>query len=240
MNPNVDEIVRNFVEDVRQIYGDSLLAIILYGSAASGEYVKGKSNINCLVLLKRVTMAELKRSTKYVRKWRKNGIVAPLFLDPAYTRSSADVFPIEFLDMKERYCLLYGQDFLRDLDVSLRNLRFQCEQELKGKLLRLRQLYLERADSIEALKSLMIKSLSSFTVLFKALLRLKGVAALNSTDEILAQLSALGLPTEAATRILSLKRKDIKARQDELDTLFDQYLAEIQAAVDYVDRAVVE
>ncbi len=240
MNPNVDEIVRNFVEDVRQIYGDSLLAIILYGSAASGEYVKGKSNINCLVLLKRVTMAELKRSTKYVRKWRKNGIVAPLFLDPAYTRSSADVFPIEFLDMKERYCLLYGQDFLRDLDVSLRNLRFQCEQELKGKLLRLRQLYLERADSIEALKSLMIKSLSSFTVLFKALLRLKGVAAPNSTDEILAQLSALGLPTEAATRILSLKRKDIKARQDELDTLFDQYLAEIQAAVDYVDRAVVE
>jgi len=240
MNPNVDEIVRKFVEDVRQIYGDSLLAIILYGSAASGEYVKGKSNINCLVLLKRVTMAELKRSTKYVRKWRKNGIVAPLFLDPAYTRSSADVFPIEFLDMKERYCLLYGQDFLRDLDVSLRNLRFQCEQELKGKLLRLRQLYLERADSIEALKSLMIKSLSSFTVLFKALLRLKGVAALNSTDEILAQLSALGLPTEAATRILSLKRKDIKARQDELDTLFDQYLAEIQAAVDYVDRAVVE
>lgn len=239
MNQNVDEIVRRFAEDVQQVYGDDLLAVILYGSAASGEYVKGKSNINCLVLLKQVTLAELKKCRKHLHQWRKNAIVVPLFLDPAYLRSSTDVFPIEFLDMKERYRLLYGQDFLRDMEVSLGNLRFQCEQELKGKVLRLRQLYLEKADSIEALKSLMTKSISSFTVLFKALLRLKGVLAPQSTEDVLARLSELGLPKEALTRVSRLKREDTKLRRDELDLLFGQYLDEVQAAVNFVDQMKV-
>ena len=36
-----------------------------------------------------------------------------------------------------------GRDILKDLKIDLKNLRFQCEQELKGKLLNLRQAYLE-------------------------------------------------------------------------------------------------
>lgn len=240
MKQNVDEIVGRFAEDVKQIYGDDLLAVILYGSAASGEHVEGRSNINCLVLLKEVTPAELKKCMQHLRKWRKNKIVTPLFLDPAYLRSSTDVFPIEFLDMKGRYRLLYGKDFLIDLEISLGNLRFQCEQELKGKLLRLRQLYLERAESEEALKGFMTKSISSFVILFKALLRLKGVPGLGSMEDVLARLSELALPTEALRRIFSLRRKDVKLRRDELDILFGQYLSEIQAAVDFVDRMKVE
>ena len=118
---------------ITHTYGESLLAVILYGSAASDEFVEGRSNINCLVLLKQVTPDELKKSSPLLQNWHEQGIRTPLFVDPAYVRSAIDVFPIEFLDMKQRYRVLYGQDFLRDLDVKLDHLRFQCEQELKGK-----------------------------------------------------------------------------------------------------------
>src|SRR5262249_27750034 len=90
-------------ENVARNYGESLRCLILYGSAASGEYVEGRSNINCLVLLKEVTPDELRKCAAQLPEWHKQGISTPLFVDPAYVRSSVDVFPVEFLDMKQRY-----------------------------------------------------------------------------------------------------------------------------------------
>ena len=53
--------------------------------------------------------------------------------------NSADCFPIEFHDMKERRRVLYGLDVIADLKFDMRNYRTQVEHELRSKLLRLRQ-----------------------------------------------------------------------------------------------------
>src|SRR5262249_39499580 len=84
-----------------------------------------------------VTPDELRKCVAQLPQWHKQGISTPLFVDPAYVRSSIDVFPVEFLDMKQRYRVLYGQDFLQELELKPERLRFQCEQELKGKMLRI-------------------------------------------------------------------------------------------------------
>ena len=239
MNDDLEETLRSFTEDIRGLYGDTLLAVVLYGSAASGEYVRGKSNINSLILLKEVTPQELKKCAKHLQKWRKNGIVTPLFVDPAYVNSSIDVFPIEFLDMKQRYRLLYGQDFLRDLELNFTHLRFQCEQELKGKMLRLRQLYIEGTQSSQDLTRLLVKSLSSFIVLFRALLHLRRLPAPQSSDEVLTGLTQAGLRAEAMKKVYDLKRSNAKTSPIELESLFADYLKEIQAAIESVDKMKV-
>jgi predicted nucleotidyltransferase len=235
MSSGLDQILQPFINDLMETYRDSLLSIILYGSAASGEYVEGQSNINCLVILDEVTLPKLKKCGSHIRKWREIGIRTPLFFDPAYIRLSKDVFPIEFLDIKERYKVLYGTDFLRDLAPNLDHLRFQCEQELKGKLLRLRQEYIQRCESDKDLKSLMIKSSSSFMVIFRALLHLENSVAAPSTAEALAELSRKGLAVDAMSRVQRLKRQEVEIHGAELETLFEQYLAEIHAIVGYVD-----
>jgi hypothetical protein len=99
--------------------------------------------------------------------------------------------------MKDRYRLLYTDDFLAGLDISLETLRFQCEQELKGKLLKLRQFYLDRAESTAALERLPTKSLSSFMVLFTEMIRLKRISQPQSNESILSPMSELGLLTAA-------------------------------------------
>jgi hypothetical protein len=236
MSQNLEQTVRQFTEDARRIYGESLLSLILYGSAASGEYVEGRSNINCLVLLKQVTPDELKKCAAQLPQGQKQGIRTPLFVDPAYVRSSIDVFPVEFLDMKQRYRVLYGQDFLQELEPKLERLRFQCEQELKGKMLRLRQLYLEAAQTENRLVALLVKSTSSFMVLFRALLHLQGAPAPQSINEILVALSRLGLRSQAIGRIHSLRRKESALKAAEIDSLFREYLSEIQAVVQFVER----
>jgi hypothetical protein len=236
MNDDLEAVLRQFTADVVGLYGDQLLAVVLYGSAASDEYVRGKSNINCLILLKQVTPQQLKKCSGHLGKWHDDGMATPLFVDPAYVDLSVDVFPIEFLDMKQRYRLLHGQDFLRDLSVKPEHLRFQCEQELKGKMLKLRQMYLEGSGSEARLTSLLSKSIGTFMVFFRALLHLKQMPAAHSAEQTLERLSRLGLPIEAMRKVYNLKRKAAGPVDGDLDSLFTEYLGEIQAAVEYVDR----
>jgi len=210
--------------------------VVLYGSAASDEFVRRKSNINCLILLKEVTPRHLKKCSGHLKSWHDDGMATPLFVDPAYVESSINVFPIEFLDMKARYRILHGQDFLRDLRVNLEHLRFQCEQELKGKMLKLRQMYLEGSGSEARLAALLSKSIGTFMVFFRALLHLKQTPAPHSAEKTLDSLSRLGLPVAAMRKVYDLKRKAAGLADDDLDSLFTEYLGEIQAAVEYVDR----
>lgn len=235
MSLNLDQTLRRFTEDVKQIYGESLLSLILYGSAASDEYVEGTSNINSLVLLKEVTPDELRKCAAQLPQWHIQHFRTPLFVDPAYVRSAVDVFPIEFLDMKQRYRVLYGQDFLRDLELKLDHLMFQCEQELKGKMLRLRQLYLEAPQAENRLVALLVKSTSAFMILFRALLYLKGSATPQAANEILDGLSRLGLSTEAFGKIYRLRREQDIPTSGGIDALFRQYLSEIEAAVKFIE-----
>jgi predicted nucleotidyltransferase len=236
MNQNLEQTLNQFTEDVKRTYGETLLSVVLYGSAASNEYVEGRSNINCLVLLKEVTPDELMKCAARLPEWHKQGISTPLFIDPAYVRSSVDVFPIEFLDMKQRYRLLYGEDFLQKLELKRERLHFQCEQELKGKMLKLRQLYLEASQTGNRLALLLTKSISSFIVLFRALLHLQRMPASGSAEKLFAGLSQLRLSTEAIARVFDLRRQDEALSQTEIDTLFRRYLIEIEAIVEFVDK----
>jgi len=127
--------LKEFTEGLKEIYQQDLVSLILYGSAASGEYVSKHSNLNILVVLKNTQQNELIKAVKLVKKF---GTINPLFLTEDYIASSTDVFPIEFLDMQENYSLLFGKDVLKSINIDISNLRFQCEQELKSKLINLK------------------------------------------------------------------------------------------------------
>src|SRR5207244_31537 len=71
--------------------------------------------------------------------WRKKKYHPPLVLTPQELKDTADVFSIEFVDMKQRHRVLYGEDVLRNLDVPVHLHRSQLEYELREKLFLLRQ-----------------------------------------------------------------------------------------------------
>ena len=145
-------------------------------------------------------------------------------------------FRVEFLDMKQRYRLLYGEDFLQKLELKRERLRFQCEQELKGKDARLRQLYLEASQTGEPACSLLTKVDQFVHRSFSSVLHLQRMPASGSAEKIFAGLSQLRLSTEAIARVYDLRRQDEALSQTEIDTLFRRYLTEIQAIVEFVDK----
>ena len=149
-----------------------LKCVVLYGSAAAGDFVPGASNYNLLILLQPLTTAELDAIAPTIVTWSRAGYPPLLLFTPEEFKASLDAFPIELLDIQQSRSVLWGHDLLADLQVHPHHLRLQVERELTGKLLSLRGKYLQTEGREEGKLELMLRSLSTILVLFRAALRL--------------------------------------------------------------------
>lgn len=229
LDEQTEKDIAKFTHEIQRLYGDELLSLILYGSAAGTDFVPDRSDLNFLVVLKKVTSEALRKSLPLYRDWQRRHIATPLFVDPDFLRSSLDVFPIEFLEMQKQHRLLAGQDILLDLKISPKNLRLQCEEELRGKLLNLRAGYLETGGRVEALEELMISSLKSFLIVTKHLLCLKGITPAREFLEVLNQAeAAFALNLEAMRDVHSMRLGALRLDSSFAHEMFARYLADLE------------
>src|SRR5205823_8784793 len=137
-----EKLLSEFVERLKQAAGDNLISVILYGSAAEGEFHPEYSDLNLLCVLRDTSFASLSKIASAVEWWRKKKYHPPLVLTPQELKDTADVFSIEFVDMKQRHRVLYGEDVLRNLDVPMHLHRSQLEYELREKLISVAAAYI--------------------------------------------------------------------------------------------------
>lgn len=222
---------------LQELLGANLQCIILYGSAAAGDYQAKGSDYNLLVVAQPMTLAILQSLASPTQSWIKAGNPPPLFLTEQNLKNSADVFPLELLDMQENHQVLYGRDLLKEITVSPDNLRHQLEYELKSKLIRLREHYLMVCGNSKEVMSLMVDSLSSILVLFRGALRLFNEPAPAPKMDALRLLSdRLQFPADVFETIQQLKTGSISAKNIQADELFGRYLTKIETVADYIDR----
>jgi len=230
---SVRETLRPYLAQVQKLFGDALEAMILYGSAAGGEYLPGKSNINLLILLAKQDTELLKQYAALHKRWQKEQIVVPLFLTLAELKSSLELFPLEYLEIQEQHVLLAGRDPLPELRIDLKYLRLQCEQELRGNLLRLRQRFVEGGASTEAITILLPLSCTALMPCLRSLLRVKERPVERSADGVLQAVEKeFGIDTAAFHDVLNLKRGIISPGPAEAPRLFDRYSAALQALIE--------
>ncbi len=231
-----EEIFEAFVADYRAAFGDQLVAIILYGSGARGEYVRKRSDINFLIVLTEDGMRELAKALPLVGKWRRRNVSTPLFMTPEYITTSLDSFPMEFLALQRHHRVVYGEDPLAALAIDQQLLRLQCERELKGKLLHLREGYLATEGRARPLTALIRRSLMTFVPLFEALLVLKGVEVPTGKKEVVAKTAeTFGLDSGLFTELLRVWDGE-KQKAQALKGLTQQYIWEVRKLALIVDK----
>jgi hypothetical protein len=151
-------------------------------------------------------------------------------------RTSTDVFPIEFHDMLEQRRVLFGRDVIEGLEVERTFYRAQVEHDLLAKLLRLRQKAAAVLTDREALLRLMLDSVSTFCVLIRHALLLAGVAAGTSKREVCSHMQEIGVAPAPFEKLLNVREGAVSARSVTPLPLFEEYLAAISEAVQFVDR----
>jgi len=234
----VQEALRELVDDLRKTHGDNLASVVLYGSAAAGDDDELRSDYNLLIALHRITPEDLRVAQPPMREWQRLGHPLPVYFTVEELSDAADVFPIEFHQMANARAVLYGQDPFEFVKLSQDNLRHQTEYELRSKLIQLRRLYIPASVSIEKLCDLMGDSLTSFAALFRALLLLFGEEApVAKTDVVRATARLLKLDAAPFERIFDIRGAGSLPTSDkEANELFAAYMFQIGQVVEAVDE----
>jgi hypothetical protein len=241
MHLKAQPIARTFLEQVQEIFGNELVSVIAYGSVMTADYRPKLSDHNFLVVLSPEGIAGIKKVQRAAAGWTRKRVHFPMFMTKEFIASSLDSYPIEFFNMKQAYEVLAGDDVLKDLVISKTDLRLQCERELKGKLLHLRQEYVFTRGKPGRIRALVNQSLSAFASIFRGLLFLNGKPADGTREEVLNQACGeLHLDIALFQNLAAIRQKGITYAKFELENLMERYIAEIERLCKQVDRMEIK
>jgi predicted nucleotidyltransferase len=229
----VEQVVEPFLTAADAVLGPGYSAL-LYGSAARGDYVPGRSDINLLLILDAVAPPTLRGLGPAFAAWRKSSPHPPLVIARAEWDRADDTFPIELADMRTAYRVLRGADPLAGRAVDRADLRRAVERELRGKLLRLRQGYVAAAADQALLGEVAGRSAATIMVLLRAILVLLDRAVPGNPLELAAAAAgAIGVDGEP---LLDVIRHRAEAGWRCTPREFEEYLDTVARATVFVDQ----
>jgi len=238
--PAARSALEKYVASLRELFGGNLLSIALYGSAARDDYAPGVSDLNVLIVLQDAHIQHVKKAAAITRRARERHAIEPRFMSLEMIQDASDVLPIAFLDMQEHYILLHGQDVLKDVVIEQRNLRAQCEYQLRFILLRMRNLYLFLSHDRTLMTRQLTNSFTSFLHLLKSLYRLQGEQPPTRHEQIIVRSAErFGLDQKAMAQMLDLKLKRKRFSRQEVEALFEGYLDLLEDTSSIVDKLVM-
>jgi predicted nucleotidyltransferase len=229
----LDQAIATLVADLDEYFGPKE-SVVLYGSAARGDWLAGRSDVNVLLVVDDPSPASLRKLAKPIADWHERGLMPPLIIGRAEWTSAADTFPVELTDMKLAHRVLRGEDPVTGVAVDPADLRRALETDLRGRLMRLRQAYVRYGDSAAALGGFAAASISSVVVLLRCTAVLLGRSPGTTAADAAA---ALGTELGPGAQVVS----EIAAHRRETDwrctpEMYVRYLEVVRRAVELVDH----
>jgi hypothetical protein len=232
-----ERVLSQFTQELRQLLGDELIAVELYGSGAGVNFIPGASDLNVVIVVRHARFDIFQKLQPRMADWHRQRFALPLVVDQEFLQHGCDVFPMEIYDIKEQHRLLWGEDVFGNLPIDARHLRYQAEHEARSKLLRLQALYLECAGDLKRLHALMLDSLKTFLILMRNLLRMHGQPGSQDYEELLTQFERyFGSPYPHLRQLLTIRAGRQGWPTDHADQFFCEYLTDVQQLVSLIDR----
>jgi hypothetical protein len=231
-----DPILERMIQRLVAAAGTELESVVLYGPAARGDAHPGK-HYHLIVIVAELSPASLALLAGPIRWWLDRGQPMPRLFSIPFIAASADVFPMELLDIAQHRQVLHGSDPFADLAIDTSHLRLQCERELRAKMMRLCEGFAETLDRRRALDQLLVASYIDFADVFRGCLYLRGETPPARSAEVVTRFcERAGIEPEPFRAVERLARGE---RQDAV-ALFARYHAALSRAVEAVDRFTKE
>ncbi len=180
------EPIRKYAERVQELAGANALSLTLFGAIAAGAFDATRHTVGNVLVLQSVDLEMLRRLAEGGVKLGKARIAAPLIMTPQYIKASLDTFPLELIEIAQRRLTLFGEDRFTDLSFEDKDVRHQCERELKVILIGLRQGLLAAAGRKGFLGALEINVGEGLIRTLRGLLWLKGQRDAKPAAEVVA------------------------------------------------------
>ena len=226
----------DLVSQLLKAYGDELMTVVLYGSAAAGEHIAKRSDYNVLVVVRGLSLDRLRAEAAVARAWRAAGNPPPLTLTAEEWHRSADIFPMEYADILERHRVLHGTPPFEGIRVDREHLRLQVEHEAMGTLIQFRQGILASGGDAKLQVELLADSLSTVMVIFRAVVRLHGAVPVTDYVALSSDVARrAGMDPAPFVRVVEHVRGTSRLVAASAGDVLAGYLAGLQRLVAHLD-----
>jgi len=231
-----DAKLTELVNRLKDFAATNLECIILFGSAARGDFRPGFSDLNVACILHSLTVEELGRIADVVKWWCiEQKEPAPLFFTRDELQQAADVFAIEILDMKHGRRVLYGKDVVAEIEVPMNLHRVQIEHDLRTMILKLRQHYLRAPGNSKELAPILRKSFSGGLTLLRHTVIAFGEDPPVTEHDIIARAATLTGSNASAFEAL-LRLRETGEFHGELIPVYGEYLKALEKISSALDK----
>jgi predicted nucleotidyltransferase len=231
-----DAKLTELVNRLKDFAATNLECIILFGSAARGDFRPGFSDLNVACILHSLTVEEVGRIADVVKWWcMEQKEPAPLFFTWDELQQAADVFAIEILDMKQGRRVLYGKDVVAEIEVPMNLHRVQIEHDLRTMILKLRQHYLRAPGNSKELAPVLRKSFSGVLTLLRHTVIAFGEDPPVTEHDIIARATALTGSNAAAFEAL-LRLRETGEFHGQLIPVYGGYLKALEKISSALDK----
>ena len=227
------EIVDEFVKRAREAGGANIQSVILFGSVVAGDFHPGLSNLNLLCILRVSSFEALRSLAPAAKWWDKQKQPPPLCMTRQEIERSTDVFTIELLDIQQHHRVIFGEDVLSGLQIPMDLHRVQVEYELREKLILLRQHVLMAVDNDSRLWDLLLRSVSSFSTLFR-----HARIALGDASQPTRREAVKAFDASAVLQVLDVREHKIDRKKIAIPDLAARYLADVEEVTTVVDQSL--
>jgi predicted nucleotidyltransferase len=183
--PSLREQLEHFSAALSVELGAGLSALVLFGSAARGEYREGQSDVDLVLVLRDASVEQLRSLSNTLQLARFRSRFEAILLTEAEVQGAADVFPILYRDIQECHVLLAGRDVFSALAISPEHLRLRIEQELREAQIRLRRTIVDSSAEPRLIAAAVLRKCKQLRSPLRALLQLLGHACDPALGQVL-------------------------------------------------------
>ncbi len=144
-----------------------------------------------------------------------------------------DVFPIEFLNIRQHHETLYGDDLFKDMEISKEQLRHQLEFEFRSKLIHLRREYLQSKG--KHLENLIFSAVPTLVPIIGGLIYLKDLSYGDIQDMFKVVSEGYDIDVAVLKEIYDVRQGKAKLRKDK-----EQYIRELIRVLTAIGTVVDE
>jgi predicted nucleotidyltransferase len=226
-----------FVETIKKISDGNLKSIILYGGVAKGDYTKGKSNTNILLIFEEIDLDTLDKLSIHFQKAIAEFQFSPFLLTTSEIEPAKKVFAVKLFDIQQHNILLYGENPMEKLPISKEDLRFISEQELRNQLSRMKFFYIQHFNLPERILDRIRKSFTTLLVNANTYLYLKSGNYYITRDEIINHLALEPNIDKTVLNNLSLLRQDkLQPDKEKARSLYGQLMLQYKYMIKDLEK----
>ena len=206
----VQDRIRSFLREILEKLGKHVDSFVVTGRSALDTSDFSPETVESVLVVDKMSLHYVEDIAPLGKKHGSRGLRTPLIMSKDYIQESLDVFPMEFLNYQLAHKTVFGEDPFSALTFEKKDLRLQCERELKSFLIRLRQGYLSSTGEARILANVVRDAADNFFSIVRGVLFLVDGKIANVEKEdvrALGQALSLSAPGVTSEQLLETLKK---------------------------------